>query len=660
MEIAVDDYAYIGRPVVDGLLDASWIHRRKESVVPCSDTWVRRQTSLDFTLPLDNPSPANTFPGLLQDGFLVPLTLLPKVPPALIRFDVTDRDRKAVPLPTRRQNALASYAALLELAARIMRDDEEDPPPALPESVRSELLYISLCEPDQAVPVARSFASGSRPALPDGARELRRDAERDLHVWTSQLRCLPPNEADDDEDESAPVDDGEFRMALSEHTGFRRFLRLFARNSVVVVQLRALQSERTMARISYEQNIYKDAEPRALSLTQRLGWRPVPFVVTMPYVAARSFHFEFESPPHTEVNFAELLSVGPEPELDEGLRYDFEPVRGTKVHLYKSNALAMTDASAYLELKVMREIFPAGAFWASAAIAGVVSGFAVLADVIVRNATGATALLLLFPGIVAGLVSRAHGSVLVIRLLQLSRRVLIASSICAVAAAAALTVTPTGRDRAGRAVDATTLLYAYWGGLATVSIVAASILGIARLLPRPESDTGVAEVLVFRLECLTRGLRRWRRHVRQRRFRISIEPNAPGDVDALPVMDYDEYGIALVQDPRRWRRLRRARRLRVARHIGGRPLLKDEATPDQDRVPLAPGVSQALSELAEHLAQTATGRTRVLVLWGKEPQDLEPVSWDEFLQHISEGELRLGSMAVLERSPQGEPAANES
>jgi hypothetical protein len=248
MELAAGDYMYVGFPAASGLVDASWIHRRKESVLPCSDTWVRRQTSIDFTLPLQNPSPPESYPTapLLQDGFLVPITLLPKVPPALIRFDV-HAGSAPLPLPTRRQNALASYAALLSTAGDALHEDGPPDGELLAEELRCALMYVALAEPDEAKPLARSLVEGGQLDLPEGVRKLLHRAERDLHVWSCQLAGCQPQDDDDDLSDSwanesfASSDDlTVVRETLAKHPSFRRLLWLFARSSVVLIQVARL------------------------------------------------------------------------------------------------------------------------------------------------------------------------------------------------------------------------------------------------------------------------------------------------------------------------------------------------------------------------------------------------------------------------------------
>jgi len=77
---------HLGRPTAGLLFLTGWMQRRTDTVELISDTWVRQTTSIDFAIP--RKLVPITAP---RDGreayYAVPVLLLPKVRPTLMRFD---------------------------------------------------------------------------------------------------------------------------------------------------------------------------------------------------------------------------------------------------------------------------------------------------------------------------------------------------------------------------------------------------------------------------------------------------------------------------------------------------------------------------------------------------------------------------------------------
>jgi hypothetical protein len=96
------------------LAPGAWTHRRVETIDVLSLEVVRRQTSVDFTVPAELRDQL-AIPG--TDQYAVPLTTLRKVP--LRHFDLRDEERRAVPVLGADDNGRLAWAALLWAAANV-------------------------------------------------------------------------------------------------------------------------------------------------------------------------------------------------------------------------------------------------------------------------------------------------------------------------------------------------------------------------------------------------------------------------------------------------------------------------------------------------------------------------------------------------------------
>jgi hypothetical protein len=111
----------IGRGAGDalaGLLLAQdmWVHRRVETLDVLSAEMMRRQVSVDFTV----PPPLRDALSVDATQWIVPLAMLRKQ--RLRNFDLLDEAEQAVPALSRPQNMLLGGAALLALVAGVQRE----------------------------------------------------------------------------------------------------------------------------------------------------------------------------------------------------------------------------------------------------------------------------------------------------------------------------------------------------------------------------------------------------------------------------------------------------------------------------------------------------------------------------------------------------------
>lgn len=113
-----------------------WIHRRVEAVTfpsPAEPVY-QRQVSIDFTIP--KGLHGVDFGGDGRERFYVPLSVLRKWPP-LLRLDLRDSSNTTIPLLTGEQNEIIDTAALIELAKGVV-----EPTTALPEDVEADIRQL--------------------------------------------------------------------------------------------------------------------------------------------------------------------------------------------------------------------------------------------------------------------------------------------------------------------------------------------------------------------------------------------------------------------------------------------------------------------------------------------------------------------------------------
>ena len=649
------------------LLDASWVNRRKDAVQLLDDAWVHRQTSIDFTL-TDPVAPTGYSAVGLR--WCVPLTLLGKVPRTLMRFDVLDEAGHRLPLPTRRSNALASYAALRHAARMVAGALGGTPGDTLevPSAVRQDLLYVALADRHHAWGIStmmRTVGGHARPSyrVRDPDVLTLEEAEVLVTRWERLSRAsaeVPPALA------ALPdARESELRDALAKDEDFLWLVDKLALSSVVMVTIDGAPGDEKLLRLAYDETIYKQGEPQELQRFAALGWRALPLWVGTAYAGAQSYHFEFEAPEDIEVVGSQLADVSPvpiqseedepTPEDDDTLgQYDgdepgslhrFEPRRGGRVHLYAPNAEVLDEHVAQLRLRVRAQSFTGSATLAAAGIGVLLAFYAIAAEPLVRDGTSATSLLLIFTGVFGTIVSRAHGHAIVARMLRWARWVLLVSVACAVAGAAALVVTHTGSQTAKASLE----LRLFWGVLAATSLLCAATLNLARILPRPRHRRGRAEGFVDWLELRLRFMRHRRQHRRQRDLRLTLEPlEHAGQADLNRLVVATSTGLKL-------RLQHHGHGLAIVCNEAGRPITARPAKPEDELLRLtSSGRSRLSATLAEAARRLPCGFA-LTVTWGSgdvreaSRPPLEQVTLAQLQALVARDDLRIGRRYELVR-----------
>src|SRR4051812_46808649 len=153
--------------------------------------------SVDFTIPRAAEQCGGSPAGRL---YLVPVCLLPKASPNLMRFDFRD-EAGSLPLPTREQNALAAYSALLWASSRALNAAELIEGRSVPVNLRAELLFVAAGPQEYADPVSQSILRPGigiprLPPVPEVPAVAA--ADKALMDWCATLFDARPGAADAD------------------------------------------------------------------------------------------------------------------------------------------------------------------------------------------------------------------------------------------------------------------------------------------------------------------------------------------------------------------------------------------------------------------------------------------------------------------------------
>jgi hypothetical protein len=416
-----EDLAALGPACAELLLPgAEWIHRRREAVEILDETALRRQVSVDFTLPRYLNSGLR-LPKRTGRGYPAPVFVLPKTSPAnLMSFDLEDAGGKSLPLMTKAENGQLSAACLKAMASLVMPAVS-----ALELELERELELIAT--------EGSADAEGRAEMLLN--RELSDPAE-------TQRRLLLADER------------------------FRWWLFTLAHSSVVLVWCEAC-NRREIVKLTFRAPM--SHQP---SLGVSSGWRPYELLVDSSFVEARNHHFEAQAPNGLRIVEAQLGSENDAVRDTGFLR---------RIHLYLRNAERAGGTTAKVYLRVSAQGFIQSAWLPALLVSLALAGAYAKASEIAVNPNAAPALFLLLPGLIATYVGRPDLHALTSRLLGLARRLLLLSALAAyVVAGTVASLGATAAVGSPEAADRTHTLHVVAAVALLVSLVPLLVLVVAR------------------------------------------------------------------------------------------------------------------------------------------------------------------------------------
>jgi hypothetical protein len=412
-------------PLFSALLlpGAEWIHRRRESVRIVDETALKRQISVDFTLPseLNNGTQLDQVDEL---GFPAPVFVLPKAPARLMSFDMVDASGKSLPLMTSAENRDASAATLVAMANTTL-EIEGLSEPSLSDELLSSLGKVARDDTHEAEGLANQLF----------------DAER-LNGLTPALTLLLKNER------------------------FCFWLSTLAHSSIIPVWCLG-ERKREIVKLSFREPIKHE-----LPLASTLGWSPYELSIASSYIEAQNHHFEAVAPHGMRIAQARLASDSDDDEHEDGLL--------RRLHLYLPSSERAGGALAKVDLRVSARGFLRDAWLPALLVTGCLAGAWLRAEEIVSNPNSSPSLFLLLPGLIATYLSRPDRHALTSRLLSSARMVLMGTALFAfVAAGSVAFLGPASADQAvidGRTEHLKILL----GSLFVLSALASALLFFAR------------------------------------------------------------------------------------------------------------------------------------------------------------------------------------
>lgn len=326
--------------------ESRWIHRRVETIDLLAQELVRRQVSVDFTLPAPLIDELRIGPA---GPWCVPLAILEKRP--LRNFDLREHDEWRPILGASSGGPIA--AGVVTAAARLAAQ-----PDALGDDVASLLALIARSDLDAA------------------------------HAAMSELR---------DRAEDAPRI---ARILVDETSGY--FLATFAENYVLIA-LTAEPQGRHILKYAYDEHLRFGAHAsRARRLSRRLGWSPFVIDVAVPTAAhAASYHAEVVVPEELRLDAwivddrsGELLSTDVEHAVDRAslhaprVALDAEPLLVTRIRPERADlpTLAFATSAVTALLLLIGAMFgDLGSPTAVSAVALLLAGSVLFATTVARS-----------------------------------------------------------------------------------------------------------------------------------------------------------------------------------------------------------------------------------------------------------------------------------
>jgi hypothetical protein len=360
------------------LADASWVHRRVETVDLLSTELVRRSTSIDFTV----PAPSRSMLRVSDRAAVVPIATLAKQP--LRNFDLRDEGGRTVPVLGRGHNGEIAHNALLGAAG--FAAHQADRPSLTPRTV-ADLRAIAIGDQSEAAATTGAMVRAAEEGDPE-------------------LETL--------------LDDGWTFFLLS----------LLASNYILLAVLADIDSRRIL-KFAYDEAL-EDSRSAWQRLSQGLGAAELTFNVDVPgAVRATSYHAEIVIPQELRITDAVLYDVddltiyGSDTDADRGAVYasDLEPSARTAL---------------FVELRAERAGLPTIALAVGAVTASLLILGAIVFEPDPQTAGPPVSVLLAASALFAGAVAQRGEHNLVQRLFSPLRAVLFGTGIAALAAAATL------------------------------------------------------------------------------------------------------------------------------------------------------------------------------------------------------------------------------
>jgi hypothetical protein len=357
--------------------EREWVHRRVEQVDLLTTELVRREVSVDFTVP--EPLRALlALPGTSQA--VVPLATVRKV--VLRRLDLRDEDGRAVPVLGRAHNALVAREAMAEGARRALRAAGLGPPST---RLLGDLEVIAGAELSDVDLAVDALLAARRRGDPEAAAVLADPAAGFL---------------------IGDLADHWLLLAVVEDLDRRRILKF-----------------------AYDDRLDEAGDP---TLAQRLGWRPLGLAVHARLAGrTASYHAELVGP--EEVRFVRTVLA----DLEAGELFDADG-EADRAAVSSSRVPRGANAQVIFQVQAERAGFPVVAFAVAATAALVLLLGAVAFDPTGRVAGPSNAVLLAASALFAGVVARWGEHRLLQSLLALPRLLLVAVALAAVVAAATL------------------------------------------------------------------------------------------------------------------------------------------------------------------------------------------------------------------------------
>lgn len=467
-----------------------WIHRRVERISFLDRETIKRQVSVDFTLPT-GVTPVGQFED--RDIYIAPLMLLGKDHPRPLRLgrpwhwwaprrdkyasrlpmslmsDVTftDETGKHIPLLTRQQSNQLANAMLQQIAAEVVNE-------SIPKDLREHIAAIAL-----------------------GNRERRKEVLKSIFL----------------EEKVAPND---LRLQLRSSDRFAELACVMATHSPVFCLYVDGPQGRSIAKISYVEAMDEERAPSKGRVRRSIGWKSEYLSVHLNEIgAAASHHIEIDIPEELQVNSVRLIgkkytlanidwSELEDDEKDYSVRQVGTAREGS---VYMSGLpWARRMGRVAIKMRARRAGFLLGALTVSTIMTIVLGTLALVVPEVLttQHSDGSIAALLLLPSVVAAYVARPEEHSITSRMLRWARFALVINAALPFLAVLFLLTTPDSATDPGLNLGGlmsqvfdvvaeqnspTHGLEARWALLAVLSALFTCLFAISNIWPRPHGKS---------------------------------------------------------------------------------------------------------------------------------------------------------------------------